>query len=126
MSTPPIFLTAPRFRARAAQMIQNAPDGWVMRLSEPTRSLEQNSLLWPLLTDVAQQVEWYGNKLSPDDWKDMFTASLRKCRAVPGIDGGFVVLGLRTSKMGKREFSDLIELIRAFGSERGVEWSDPT
>ena len=36
---------------------------------------------------------------------------------VPGMEGGFVVLGSKTSHMSKRELSDLIELIYAFGAE---------
>jgi hypothetical protein len=44
---------------------------------------------------------------------------------VPGINGGFVVCGQHTSTMGKKQFSDLIELMYAFGSERGVKWSEP-
>ena len=50
------------------------------------------------------------------------TAGLRKQKAVPGIDGGFVMVGSRTSKMSKAEFSDLVELIYAFGAERGVRF----
>jgi hypothetical protein len=45
---------------------------------------------------------------------------------VPNIEGtGFVALGLSTSRMTKGEMSDLMELIAAFGAERGVAWSDP-
>jgi hypothetical protein len=43
---------------------------------------------------------------------------------VPGVDGGFVALGVRTSKMSKAEFSEYIEAIYAFGSERSVTWSE--
>jgi len=51
----------------------------------------------------------------------MFTASLKKSRVMPNLDNtGFMILGQRTSKMGKREFSDLLELILAFGAGRGV------
>ena len=96
-----------------------------VRIGEEKRTPDQNRKLWPMLTDVSRQVDWYGQKLRPEDWKDVFTASLRQQRVVPGLDGGFVVLGLRTSKMRKREFSDLIELIYAFGAEREVEWSEP-
>jgi len=39
---------------------------------------------------------------------------------VPGIDGGFVVLGLSTSKMSKEEMSELLELALAFGAQKGV------
>jgi hypothetical protein len=88
------------------------------------RSLDQNAKMWPMLSDVSKQVDWYGEKLSPEDWKNVFTASLRKQRAVPGIDGGFVVLGLSTKNLNKEEFSDLIEIIYAFGSEKEVRWSE--
>jgi hypothetical protein len=33
---------------------------------------------------------------------------------------------MRTSDMGKPIFSDLIEVIYAFGSERNVQWSEPS
>ena len=109
-------------RRRAGQDVVSAPDGWIVTVSEPTRSLDQNALMWPLLEDIARQVEWYGNRLTADEWKDVLTAALRKEKVVPGINGGFVVLGQRTSKMGKREFSELVELIYAFGAERGVRF----
>lgn len=91
-----------------------------VRPESKTRSLEQNSRLWAMLTDISEQVEWYGRKLSPDDWKNVFTASLKKQDVVPGLDGGFVVLGASTSKMTKGEMSDLQTLIEAFGVEKGV------
>jgi hypothetical protein len=112
-------------RQRAAKWCMNAPSGMRIEFKEVKRSLSQNDLLWARLTDVAAQVEWYGQKLSPDDWKDMFTASLRKARVSPGIDpGSFVVLGLHTSDLSKQEFSDLLELIAAFGAEHGVQFHD--
>lgn len=95
-----------------------------LTLGRQRRSLDQNAKLWPMLTDISRQVEWYGETLSPEDWKHVLTAGLKKQRAVPGIDGGFVVLGLSTSRMNKELFSQLIELIYAFGAEHGVEWSE--
>lgn len=114
-------------RQMAMQAIRNAPDGWIVEVKERTRSIEQNSLLWSLLTDVSRQVEWYGRKLAPEDWKHVFSSALRKQDVVPNIEGnGFVVLGQSTSKMGKREFSDLVELIYSFGAERNVIWTNET
>jgi hypothetical protein len=109
-------------RRGAAHAVMQAPEGWVVTVSEPTRSLDQNALLWPLLDDISKQVEWYGNRLSADEWKDVLTAALRKEKVVPGINGGFVVLGQRTSKMGKREFAELVELVYAFGAQQGVRF----
>ena len=78
-----------------------------------------------MLGDISRQVEWHGQKLSAEDWKTIGTASLRKCRFVPGIDPGTVVpLGLRTSDMTKAEMTELIESLFAFGAERGVQWTD--
>lgn len=114
-------------RQMAIQAIKNAPDGWIVEVKERTRSIDQNSLLWALLTDVSRQVEWYGRKLAPEDWKHVFSSALRKQDVVPNIEGnGFVVLGQSTSKMGKREFSDLVELIYSFGAERNVIWTNET
>lgn len=96
-----------------------------VKVEEERRTTEQNRLLWAALTDVAEQVEWHGERLSAEDWKHIFSASLKKQRAVPGIDGGFVVLGQKTSRMTKAEFSELIELIHAFGAERGVKFKEP-
>lgn len=95
----------------------------VLEVRKETRTTAQNRRLWSLLTDISKQVDWYGQKLSPDDWKDVLTAALKKERVVPGINGGFVVLGQRTSKMTKAEMTELQELIEAFGAERNVKFT---
>lgn len=116
-----IEFTGDQSRQAAHRYVDAAQDGQFMRITDATRTLEQNALLWPLLEKVAKGVDWYGQKLTKEDWKDVFSASLKKQRAVPGLDGGFVVCGQSTSKMGKREFSDLIEVIYAFAASKGVE-----
>lgn len=114
-----------RARRLAFEAVRSAPDGFIVEVRPPTRSLEQNARLWAMLTDVSEQVKWYGAYLTPDDWKDVFTASLRKARVVPTIDGdGFVPLGMRTSTMTKSEFGDLMTLIEAFGAEHKVSFRD--
>lgn len=92
----------------------------VLEVKPETRSMAQNARLWAMLTDISQQVDWYGRKLSPEEWKHVFSASLKKQDVVPGLDGGFVVLGLSTSKMTKGEMSDLQALMEAFGADKGV------
>lgn len=88
------------------------------------RSLGQNAMMWSLLGDLSDQVEWHGETLSKRDWKWVFTAALRKQRMVPGIEGGMVFLGEPTSGMSKQEMADMLDLILSFGNERGVVWSD--
>ena len=111
-------------RRRAVEAVKSAPDGYAVTVAPPTRNLEQNALLWALLTEVSEQVDWYGKKLAPEEWKDVFTASLKRAQVVPGLDGGFVVLGQRTSTMTKTEFSDLCECVLAFGADKGVKFQE--
>ena len=44
-------------------------------------------------------------------------------KVVPGLDGGFVVLGQATSKMTIAEMGELMELISAFGAQQGVRFT---
>jgi len=83
-----------------------------------------NRKMWAMLRDVSQQVEWYGKKLSDEDWKCLFSASVEKQRAEPGLEGGFVVMATSTRKQSAKWFSDLFEVIQAFGAEKGVRWSE--
>lgn len=97
----------------------------VLELRPETRSLAQNARLWAMLGEISQQVDWYGRKLTSEEWKHVFSAALKKQDVVPGLDGGFVVLGLSTSKMTKGEMGDLQTLMEAFGAEKGVRFSAP-
>lgn len=124
MSAQTIFLVGPRQKQFAHQCIEAAPEDHVCVIRKKTRSIEQNSRLWALLTDVSDQVVWYGKKLSPESWKHIFSSSLKKQEVVPGLHGDFVVLGQSTSQMTIAEMRDMQELISAFGAEQGVKWSE--
>jgi len=125
MSRRVFVLRNEEIRRRCQEAVWDADDGYKVTISEPTRTLEQNSRLWPSLTEISEQVEWYGKKLTPEDWKHVFTSSLKKMEVVPNLEGtGFVALGLSTSRMTKRELSDLLELIYSFGAEKGVTFHD--
>lgn len=114
-------------RDRLKAWIDSAPDLSRVELKGPARTGDQNALMWELLTQLAVKFRWHGMKLSPDDYKDLISAGLkREVRMVPNIDGtGFVSLGQRTSDMSVPEMSDLIELIYAFAAREGVTFSAP-
>jgi hypothetical protein len=117
---------APQRIAYAEHILNKTlPGGPVLvTLGREKRTLGQNAKMWAILEDVSKQVIWYGEKLSSEDWKNIFTAALFNQKTVPGIEGGFVLLGTSTSKMKKRPFSELIELIHAFGADKNVKWSE--
>jgi hypothetical protein len=122
---------------QAHQAIQTAwkhAKGWLMagdtrltlEIRPEKRSDAQNRRLWAMLADISAQVEWHGKKLGAEDWKAIFTASLRSMNVVPNLDNtGFVVLGQSTSRMTKAEMCELQELMEAFGAEKGVRFRAP-
>ena len=113
-------------RQRALEAVRMAPDGYAVSVSEPTRSVSQNSAQWPILEAFAAQLEWPINgrmaQLDAEDWKAILTAAFRQelARVAPGLDGGMVLLGARTSKFSKREFSDWLEFLHSVAADRGV------
>lgn len=113
-------------RARALRTITAAPVGSRVEVKAARRSSDQNSKMWAMLTEIAQQALWHGVRLRPDDYKLIFLDALkRELRAVPNLDGdGFVNLGRSSSDLTKSEMSDLIELMHKFGAEHGVKFAD--
>ena len=118
---------------QAHQAIQTAwhhAKGWLMagdkrltlEIRPEKRSDAQNRRLWAMLADISAQVDWYGQKLTSEEWKDVFSASLKRTKVVPGLDGGFVVCGQSTSKMTKAEMCEMQELMEAFGAQQGVRF----
>ncbi len=116
-------------RRRAIDAVAKAPEGYVVTVKEQTRSTEQNAALWPILTEFSEQLLWPVNgrmvKLEPEDWKHVLSAAFRKeqARLAMGLDGGVVMLGLRTSKMGKKDFGEFLDFLGSVAADRGVTFS---
>lgn len=98
----------------------------VMSIRTETRSTKQNAMMWSCLTDLSNQVTWFGKKLTKEGWKDFITGHLDGQDLVPNMDGtGFVSIqrGRSTSTMTIREMVAVIDLCHAFGADQGVKWS---
>jgi hypothetical protein len=113
-------------RAHARHLIDIADAGDIMQLSKPTRTLDQNAKLWPMLEDLQSQVlelEMY----SVEDIKLRFLNALGvEMRFLPTLEGqGLFPVGMRSSTLTKEQFSGLIELLYAYGAKHEVRWSDP-
>ena len=129
-------LTLPLYNAQQAhQAIQTAwkhAKAWLMaghrltlEVRPEKRSDAQNRRLWAMLADISAQVDWYGQKLTSEEWKDVLSASLKRTKVVPGLDGGFVVCGQSTSRMTRAEMCELQDLMEAFGAQQGVKFRAP-
>lgn len=112
-------------RKLAAQACQDQPDGVVVTFREPTRTLEQNAAQWPYLQGFAEQKQACINGVmqwvTRDDWKDILTGVYRGEVRMAVFDGKAIMLPLRTSKMGKRVFSDWMEFLVAMAAQCGIE-----
>jgi hypothetical protein len=115
-------------RQLALEAVRESPEGFVVTISEPSRSLDQNAMLWPILDCFSKQRQWPVNGqmewLSREEWKDILTAAFEQetsPRVAMGYGGGMVMLGRRTREYGKKKFSDFIEFLHSAAIELGVE-----
>ena len=111
-------------RVTARKWIDRVPHGWTLHFKPPTRSTLSNARLWAFLDDIAAQKQWNGKAYPSEAWKDLFSACLRQQEIVPGLEGGIVALGARTSEMSPEEMSDLLQLIETWGTQNNVIFTD--
>ena len=109
----------------AHRVIDCAPIGSVVNVKPPRRTLDQNAKMHAMLSDISR-AKPEGRTLTPDVWKGLFMHALdHSIRFEPALDGnGMGPMGFRSSRMTKAQMSDLIEFMTAWGTERGVQWSD--
>lgn len=123
MSGQTIRLVGPKQRKLAYQLIDIAPDGAVVNIKEASRSLDQNALVWQILSDIAR-AKPDGRVMKTEEWKIlMMDACGHKPKFIPGLDGGFVCAGYRSSRLTKAEFSELIECAMEYAARHGVDIS---
>ena len=111
-------------RANACRAIEAAPEGWIVTIKEPTRSLDQNARLWAMLTDVSN-AKPDGREATPEVWKQLFMhACGHEVQFEMGLEGKPFPVGFRSSNLTVRQMSDLMEFISAWASARGVVFTD--
>lgn len=121
--TQTVILRGNAQRDLAQRMIAAAPVDAVVRIAPQSRTLDQNALLWALLSDVARSKP-LGRCHTAEVWKELFChACGHAVQFETGLNGQPFPTGFRTSKMSKAQMADLITFILAWGDEQGVRWS---
>lgn len=116
-------------RRRAAQDCQTAPEGWIVTVTEPTRSLDQNAKFHAICSDIAKAgIQWAGKRRTAAQWKVLLvsghaTATREGSEIVPGLEGEFVSIRESTALMTKSRGSSLIEYALAFCAHQEVKVS---
>lgn len=119
-----IRLTNEVNRARASRWCQTAPHGAIVNIKPPSRTNDQNALLWVLLSEVSR-AKPEGRMHTPDVWKALFMSACgHAVQFETGLDGAPFPIGFRSSRMNKAEMTDLIEFIFAWCAEKGVKLSE--
>lgn len=123
------ILTTREKRKLVANIIASLPKFARVEIKDPKRTIPQNDKMWAMLTEFAEQAAWGGEQLTTFEWKDMFTGAVKVAgggvRAVPGLEGGIMLLGLHTSDMSVAEMADLITYMTMKAPELGVVLNDP-
>ena len=113
-------------RRRAAAACDSAPDGWLVTVREPSRSLDQNAKFHAICTDIARSgAEWMGKPRTADQWKVLLVsghavATKEEVEVIPGLEGEFINIRESTALMSVKRGSSLIEYTLAFCANHGI------
>ena len=129
-------------RRNAADACMTAPDGFVVRISPPSKSRIQEEKYHAMIGDISKQWSFAGKKWGIEDMKRLLVDQFKRdtikdvafadlwrsaypVEMAPSIDGtGVVVLGVQTRAFPKELANGFIEWLYAFGADAGINWSD--
>ena len=114
----------------AAGKLLEANDSIYVEVREKTRTLEQNAKLHAMLSDIARQKEFGGQKRTIEQWKMIFISGHRiatggTAEMAVGLEGEVINLRESTAQMGVQRLASLISYIDAWAAENGVVFKTP-
>lgn len=127
------FLRNEQVRSNCQSFIQDLPTDdkkpLVVKIQPITCSLEQNSKLHALLSDISKQCEFNGKKRDIDTWKMIMVSAHKiatggQAEMVIGLEGEVINLRESTAQMSVKRLASLIEYITSWGVQNGVRFND--
>ena len=119
------MILSPHNRDVAKQMVDNAPDGHILEVRPPKRSLDSNRYYWAVLGDISEQMV-VGKAYEPSIWhvyfKQLFLPDLMQ--ELP--DGSLSIVPPSSTKLTQKEFSEYLEKVVKWSLEHDVRFSDNT
>ena len=112
-------------RNLAREMVDNAPDGHILEVRPPKRSLDSNRYYWAVLGDISEQVV-PGKAYEPSIWHEYLRALFLPERMVELPDGSIKMLEPSTSELNQSSFSEYVEKVVMWALEHDVKFSDNT
>jgi len=118
-------ILSPHNRDVAKQMVDNAPDGYVLEVRPAKRSLDSNRYYWAVLGDISEQMV-VGKAYEPSIWhvyfKQLFLPDLMQ--ELP--DGSLSIVPPSSTKLTQKEFSEYLEKVVKWALEHDVKFSENT
>src|SRR5512139_2274627 len=101
-------------RRRAAAACIEAPEGFVVTIKPPTRSLDQNAKFHSICSDLSKSLQWAGKARSVEEWKALLVsghaiATKQGGEVVEGLEGEMVSIRESTASMSKSRSASLID-----------------
>jgi hypothetical protein len=133
------FLVHDTARQNAARYVQQeAPEGFMVTVSEPTKKRIQEEKYHAMIGDIAKQSTYAGRGWDFEDMKriliDEFADDMRNAgtplhndsRIIPSENGLRIIqLNIRSSDFYVKEAAQFIEFLYAWGADRDVIWTEP-
>ena len=119
------MILSPHNRNLAREMVDNAPDGHILEVRPPKRSLDSNRYYWAVLGDISEQVV-LGKSYEPSIWHEYLRALFLPERMVELPDGSIKMLEPSTSELNQATFSEYTEKVVKWALEHDVKFSDNT
>ena len=119
------MILSPHNRNIAREMVDNAPDGHILEVRPPKRSLDSNRYYWAVLGDISEQVV-PGKAYEPSIWHEYLRALFLPERMVELPDGSIKMLEPSTSELNQATFSEYTEKVIKWALEHDVRFSDNT
>ena len=101
-------------RSRAIEMVSQAPDGHVVEIRKPSRSLEQNALYWAAVHEVAESVWLDCKQFTPQVWHRYFKERFLPGRVIEMPFGLVTEAEPSTTELTVDEFSHFIDQVIYF------------
>ncbi len=119
------MILSPHNRDVAKQMVDNAPDGHILEVRPPKRSLDSNRYYWAVLGDISEQMV-VGKAYEPSIWhvyfKQLFLPDLMQ--ELP--DGSLSIVPPSSTKLTQKQFSEYLEKVVKWSLEHDVKFSENT
>jgi len=118
-------ILSPHNRNVAREMVDNAPDGHILEVRPPKRSLDSNRYYWAVLGDISEQMV-VGKAYEPSIWhvyfKQLFLPDLMQ--ELP--DGSLSIVPPSSTKLTQKQFSEYLEKVVKWSLEHDVKFSENT